>query len=326
MPTSSQGRSRAPDPPPAFEAAAWTGIEGQWEPLFAAFHEVGFSFEWHDFTTGPRDHPWDPSFHPDSLELCLNRGGEGVLHCAGQEVRVGPDSWVVYRPAAQRLRALRKAGQRHQFITLELTREFVAGHLPPPLDTVAPLIRGWLERSGEEARIGAVERLDPARLELIRQLRTPPVPAAARRTWYEARALDLMVGFAFVAPREELFCERQLRLQRDRVAEVMAILKRQLADPPGLEALAREVGVSPFYLSRIFSRTMGIPLNQYLRRLRLERAAELLRSGEYNVTEAAYEVGYNSLSHFSAAFHQQFGICPGLYPIAAAQGKLPARS
>lgn len=31
--------------------------------------------------------------------------------------------------------------------------------------------------------------------------------------------------------------------------------------------------------------------------------------------EAAFEVGYNSLSHFSASFHELFGVCPGLYPI-----------
>ena len=56
-------------------------------------------------------------------------------------------------------------------------------------------------------------------------------------------------------------------------------------------------------------------ITQHLRQLRLERAAELLKSGEYNVTEAALEVGYHSLSHFSAAFHQTFGCCPGLYPL-----------
>ena len=39
-------------------------------------------------------------------------------------------------------------------------------------------------------------------------------------------------------------------------------------------------------------------------------------SGDFDiVTEAALEVGYNSLSHFSAAFHETFGCCPGLYPI-----------
>ena len=56
-------------------------------------------------------------------------------------------------------------------------------------------------------------------------------------------------------------------------------------------------------------------MQQYLRQARMERAAELLRTGRCNVTEAAFAVGYNSLSHFSSAFHETFGCCPGLYPL-----------
>ena len=92
--------------------------------------------------------------------------------------------------------------------------------------------------------------------------------------------------------------------------------RKNLAEPPSLEELGRKIGCSHFYLSRIFSTETGQTITQYLRRLRMEKAAELLRSGEYNVTEAALEVGYASPSHFSQAFHEAFGCCPGLYPIA----------
>jgi AraC-like DNA-binding protein len=47
----------------------------------------------------------------------------------------------------------------------------------------------------------------------------------------------------------------------------------------------------------------------------MERAASLLREGRLNVTQAALEVGYSSLSHFSTAFHDVIGCCPGLYPL-----------
>ena len=60
----------------------------------------------------------------------------------------------------------------------------------------------------------------------------------------------------------------------------------------------------------------------------MERAAELLEAGRHNVTEAALEVGYNSLSHFSAAFHETFGCCPGLYPLktsAQSRKEVPRR-
>jgi AraC-like DNA-binding protein len=58
---------------------------------------------------------------------------------------------------------------------------------------------------------------------------------------------------------------------------------------------------------------MGMTIPQYLRTLRMRYAAELLKSSECNVTEAAMEVGYSSLSHFSQAFCQAIGCCPAVY-------------
>jgi AraC family transcriptional regulator len=125
-----------------------------------------------------------------------------------------------------------------------------------------------------------------------------------------------MSHFLFAPKDPELFCMRHKRVARDRVERTKELLARDLANPPTLEALGREVGCSPFYLSRSFSREVGLTIPQYLRKLRMERAAELLRSGRYNVTEAATEVGYASLSHFSKAFCETIGCCPVLYPMA----------
>lgn len=61
-----------------------------------------------------------------------------------------------------------------------------------------------------------------------------------------------------------------------------------------------------------------------LRKLRTERAAELLQSGRYNVTEAALKVGYSSLSHFSQTFCQTMGCCPALYPLQTPTQKAAA--
>jgi AraC-like DNA-binding protein len=125
-----------------------------------------------------------------------------------------------------------------------------------------------------------------------------------------------MAHFLFTPKDPELFCMRQKRVARDRVARTKELLARDLAQPPTLEMLGREVGCSPFYLSRSFSREVGLTIPQYLRKLRMERAAELLRMGRHNVTEAATEVGYSSLSHFSKAFCETIGCCPVLYPMA----------
>src|SRR5208283_3820841 len=101
----------------------------------------------------------------------------------------------------------------------------------------------------------------------------------------------------------------------ERVEKVIAVLREKLAEPPTLEEIGRTVGCSQFHLSRTFSITTGMTIPQYTRQLRMERAAELLKTGKFNVTEAALEVGYSSMSHFSQAFHETFGCCPGLYPL-----------
>ena len=98
------------------------------------------------------------------------------------------------------------------------------------------------------------------------------------------------------------------------------LLTVQLENPPSLDALGREVGVSQFYLSRTFSAETGMTIPQFLRRVRMERAAELLRAGTHNVTEAAFAVGYASLGHFSKSFCEVVGCCPALYPQAKALG------
>ena len=170
--------------------------------------------------------------------------------------------------------------------------------------------------------VGPAGRLDSGLQQLAGSLRHPPVLASAQNLWYHSKALELAVAFFFHPPPEqELFCVRQKRLAQERVKRVLAILQRNLAEPPTLEEIGREVGCSHFHLSRTFSSETGMTIPQYLRQLRMEKAAELLQSGKFNVTQAAFEVGYSSLSHFSSAFHETFGCCPGLYPLATVTQK-----
>lgn len=76
-----------------------------------------------------------------------------------------------------------------------------------------------------------------------------------------------------------------------------------------LAQIAREVGVSPVYLTQVFQQVEAMPLYRYQLRLRLARALDLL--GEYhNLTSLALELGFSSHSHFSAAFRQAYGRTP----------------
>jgi AraC-like DNA-binding protein len=261
---------------------------------------------------------WSASFHPESVEICLNLAGEGVVGASGREVAFAANTAGFYRTAAEPVPAARKGGARHQFVTAEFSISFLAERLGGLEDRLDPVIRSAMGGRLARSAVSAPVRLTPYWRETALALRKPPVPDRALPIWHESKALELLAAFAFQpAAEEELFCARQRRLAEDRVQRVMAALRENLAEPASLDELGRTTGCSPFYLSRIFSKHTGQTISQYLRQLRLERAAELLRGGKHNVTEAAFEVGYSSLSHFSQAFHEAFGCCPGLYPIGA---------
>lgn len=76
-----------------------------------------------------------------------------------------------------------------------------------------------------------------------------------------------------------------------------------------LVEIAREVGVSPVYLTQAFKQVEEMPLYRYQLRLRLARALDLL--GEYDdLTALGLELGFSSHSHFTAAFRQAYGRTP----------------
>jgi AraC-like DNA-binding protein len=297
------------------EAKAWSAVGSGWRPLFGSFRTLGFSFEWHDFTND-EELDWGKSFHPEGVELCLNVSGTAVLQNREQNVELGPQTSVFYHQGRPELEARRRSGERHQFLTVEYSQDFLQRHLKEQASALHPVVKAVVTGKVESSQVAPVERLNTHFMPLLESLRHPPVFAAAQSMWFQCKALELATQLFFTPPSgEELFCTRQQRSARERVERVREILKSRLSEPPSLEELGRLVGCSPFYLSRLFSQEMGITTQQYLRQIRMERAAELLRTGKCNVTEAALEVGYNSLSHFSAAFHDTFGCCPGLYPL-----------
>jgi len=305
------------------EMDVWKPFGHGWRKLHGSFRHAGYSVEWHDFTSAlPLD--WSRTFHPGSLEICLNLSGHADVRAAGQVLELGPLMAGFYAQNDASLTAVRRGGERHQFITIELALPFLERHLPAGEDGLHPRLSRFLARRDRAPAMVS----DPIRLsldlqQLVLSFRSPPVLKAAQRLWFQAKALEVAAAFLYQPlADEELFCQRQHHLNRERVQKVLAILKENLAQPPGLEELGRRVGCSHFYLSRIFTQEVGKTISVTLRDLRMERATCLLREGRLNVTQAALEVGYSSLSHFSSAFREVIGCCPGLYPLAPL-GKKP---
>ena len=83
------------------------------------------------------------------------------------------------------------------------------------------------------------------------------------------------------------------------------------SDPDlNVDKLSSDLFISRRQLHRKMVAITGDSPNKFIRTLRLNRAAELLRSKTGNITEIAYEVGFNNLSYFAKSFKEEFGVLP----------------
>jgi len=71
--------------------------------------------------------------------------------------------------------------------------------------------------------------------------------------------------------------------------------------------------LSPFQFSRNFKKENGFTFRDFVVRVRIQRAAELMRQSAVSVTEAAFVVGFNDLSYFARMFRRQLGVSPSHY-------------
>jgi AraC-like DNA-binding protein/ligand-binding sensor protein len=81
-------------------------------------------------------------------------------------------------------------------------------------------------------------------------------------------------------------------------------------DPISLDNIACAMHVSIFYFCRMFKKATGLTFTDYLGRVRVEKAKNLLLNPHLRVSEIAYSVGFQSLTHFNRQFHRLTGESP----------------
>ena len=80
-----------------------------------------------------------------------------------------------------------------------------------------------------------------------------------------------------------------------------------------LEKVAKVVNTSTFYFCKMFKKATGLTFTEYLTRVRVEKAKNLLLNPHLRISEIAFEVGFQSLSQFNRAFKKVAGQTPTLY-------------
>lgn len=98
--------------------------------------------------------------------------------------------------------------------------------------------------------------------------------------------------------------------QGQRIAKVIGVLNREFTHPLKVGELAKEANMSPSSFYNQFKNVTGMSPIQYQKQLRLQEARRLLLIENMEAAEAAFQVGYESPSHFSREYSRKFGLSP----------------
>lgn len=120
--------------------------------------------------------------------------------------------------------------------------------------------------------------------------------APTENTWIQPSKVD-------VVSADEKFLQRAILVVEQNMSDVTF----------SVEEFSREIGMSRMQLHRKLKALTGHSAGDFVRMMRLKRAAQLLEAKAGNVTEIAYQVGFNTLSYFSKCFHDYFGVMPTEY-------------
>ncbi|WP_285822016.1 ATP-binding protein [Xylanibacter muris] len=95
---------------------------------------------------------------------------------------------------------------------------------------------------------------------------------------------------------------------------IMKVVNEHIGDSDfGVDMMTKEVGISRAQLHRKMKELAGVSAGEFIRNIRLEQAARLLREQKLNITQVAYTVGFSNLAHFSTLFRKYFGVPPTEY-------------
>jgi AraC-like DNA-binding protein len=160
------------------------------------------------------------------------------------------------------------------------------------------------------ARVSAFEHsLGEAILRFLRSLAS----AADRRVIAPMYLREVTYRLMNADQALRLLSETAAERNRHRVSEVVRYIREHMTEPLTVADMASHALMSPSALTALFVEETGVGPYQFAKRMRLDRARELLIQDGLTVSEIVREVGYTSLSYFINEFKRQFGTTPGAY-------------
>jgi AraC-like DNA-binding protein len=204
------------------------------------------------------------------------------------------------------------AGEPYSIISLNVAPSTLSGIFGLDIEQMPLLAKAYRRLHGERAIIHFTQ----TRRSVTRALSdiiNPPLDGRFWPVFAECKLIEILsimlndinsgnLGFGYPCTMTSA--------EITKIYSVRDQLLKNISDPPSLLHLAHECGLTHNKLTSGFRELFGSTVYEYLRQIRLEKARELLLSGDHNVTEVCYTVGYSNLSHFAKMYKQRYGESP----------------
>lgn len=157
--------------------------------------------------------------------------------------------------------------------------------------------------------------ITPAMAVALSQILQLNLHSSVKRIYVKGKAYEL-IALYFNRPEEADIQQCPFLDDEDNVRKIKLakeIMMQRMVEPPSLNELADEVGLSLKKLKEGFKEIYGDTVFGFLIDYKMEYARKLLERGQHNVNEVGLSVGYSTASHFIAAFKKKFGTTPKKY-------------
>ncbi|MDO4174924.1 MAG: response regulator [Eubacteriales bacterium] len=163
-----------------------------------------------------------------------------------------------------------------------------------------------LRQSHQKKKVPAVTAAQ--RLDELSQINQPKV----LQDWMEVLEATLCDGLASASTNK----------RNTDVTRAQAYIDIHYAEDITLPALAKQLEITPGYLSTLMKRELGMTFSEYVLHVRMEHAKQLLEQEDLHIYEVATRVGYNNQYYFNSLFKRVFGVSPGQYSKKFSQRKV----
>jgi AraC-like DNA-binding protein/ligand-binding sensor protein len=150
-----------------------------------------------------------------------------------------------------------------------------------------------------------------------------PVTPQVEEAYFQTKVMtpvqyESMVELLTIFAQHLSIVANQVLVQRENaeppmISRAKNFIKDNQAEDLSLGQVARAVNASTFYFCKMFKKATGLNFTEYLSRVRVEKAKNLLLNPNLRISEIAYEVGFQSLTHFNRVFKKIVGRSPTEY-------------